>query len=131
MGKSSIYTLVAAALLLNSLSLLAHPHVFIDPRVQITINDGILKSFEITWTFDEMTSALCYESFDKNNNKKLDPDELTYIRKDIFPSLAEYDYYTYVKTDNIKLRNIQPDKFTAFFNENKKEILNGGDIRWV
>jgi len=112
--------LITAVIILAAPSLLyPHPHVFIDPSVTVFIQNNQVTTLSLKWVFDEMTSGLCYEAFDNNKNKILDPAEEDNIRKNIFPGLAEYDYYTYITFDGVPLKKLNPGNLRAHFNKEK------------
>lgn len=92
----------------------AHPHVFIDTKVHV-----LPEKIVIVWSFDEMTSAMLMDDYDKNKNKKLDPDEIAFMEKDHFRTLEPYSYFTHMSDgkDEFNLKRII--EFTAAF-ENKK-----------
>lgn len=94
----------------------AHPHVFIDTKVQV-LPEKILLS----WSFDEMSSAIIMGDYDKNKNKKLDPDEAAFMEKDHFKTLEPYSYFTHLSDgkDEFDLKKVS--EFNATF-ENKKLI---------
>lgn len=94
----------------------AHPHVFIDTKVNI-----LPEKIVLSWSFDEMSSAMLMDDYDKNKNKKLDPDEVAFMEKDHFRTLEPYTYFTHMfdGKDEFDLKRII--EFTASF-ENKKLI---------
>ena len=96
----------------------AHPHVFIDTKV-----DVLPEKIIITWSFDEMNSAMLMEDYDKNKDKKLDPDEIAFMEKDHFKTLEPYSYFIHMSDgkDEFNLKRII--EFTAAF-ENKKTHLH-------
>lgn len=94
----------------------AHPHVFIDTKVNVLADKIVL-----TWSFDEMSSAMLMEDYDKNKNKKLDPPEVAFMEKDHFRTLEPYSYFTHLSDgkDEFDLKHVS--EFNAAF-ENKKLI---------
>ena len=103
------------AILLSTLAC-AHPHVFIDTKVQV-----LPEKIIITWAFDEMTSAMLMDDYDKNKDKKLDANEVAFMEKDHFKTLEPYSYFMHMSDgkDEFDLKRII--EFTAAF-ENKKLI---------
>ncbi len=78
-------------LLCLPLALWAHPHVFIDAHVDIQ-----QERTWIVWSFDEMTSAMLMDEYDKNKNQKLEPEEIASLKKNHFLPMAPYSYFVYV-----------------------------------
>lgn len=96
--------------------LCAHPHVFIDTKVQV-----LPEKIIFTWSFDEMSSAMLMDDYDKNKNKKLDPEEIAFMEKDHFKTLEPYSYFIHMSDgkDEFDLKRVI--EFGASF-ENKKLI---------
>lgn len=94
----------------------AHPHVFIETKVEVLPEKIIL-----TWSFDEMTSAMLMDDYDKNKDKKLDANEVAFMEKDHFRTLEPYTYFTHMSDgkDEFDLKRVMD--FNATF-ENKKLI---------
>ena len=94
----------------------AHPHVFIDTKVNV-----LPEKIVLTWSFDEMSSAMLMDDYDKNKNKILDPDEVAFMEKDHFKTLEPYSYFIHMSDgkDEFDLKRII--EFSASF-ENKKLV---------
>jgi len=92
MKKSTL--LLAGALSLAPVAAFAHPHVFIEARLEVVAGaDGNIQELRNVWRFDEVFSSSVLMDFDKNTNLKLDPDELTQVGDTVRDSLVDYDYY--------------------------------------
>jgi ABC-type uncharacterized transport system substrate-binding protein len=73
----------------------AHPHVFMDTRVDFQFNEEGLDGFWVEWHFDEFfTSGILFD-FDSDKDKKLSDQEVKEIEKGAFSNLKNFDYFTY------------------------------------
>ena len=92
----------------------AHPHVFIETKV-----DVLPEKIIVTWSFDEMSSAMLMDDYDKNKNKKLDPDEVAFMEKDHFRTLEPYSYFIHMSDgkDEFDLKRV--GEFSALFDAKK------------
>ena len=91
---------VALAALLAPTAASAHPHVFIDIRVEVRFDDaGNIEAFEQTWLFDEMFSVFIADDMDGDGDGLPDEGELDRYMVDIMRELRDYDYYTEVEKD--------------------------------
>ena len=56
----------------------AHPHVFIDTRVEVILDEDGLQAVRLTWVYDDFFSLLLTEDFglDQDMDGELTPDEL-------------------------------------------------------
>lgn len=116
-GSTRSLAAIAAAFtvgLLSAGSASAHPHVFVDARLEVVADDnGYVKQLQNVWRFDEFFSSSVILDYDTNMDNKLTGDELTDIGDTVRDSLGDYDYYTQI-TDNgedVKLK--KPDVIHA------------------
>lgn len=84
----NIHKIIIAFCLCYLSSAFAHPHIFIDLKVNAS-----LDKVTISWSFDAMTSAMLIGDYDKNKDKKLDTNEIAFIETDHFKPLASYSYF--------------------------------------
>ncbi len=89
----------------------AHPHVFAESHMEIVGNaDGTLKAVRNVWRMDELFSSSVVFDFDKNANGQLDEDELAEVGKVVKESIAEWDFYTFVKVGTRDVTMAPPDE---------------------
>ena len=71
----------------------AHPHIFIDTRLDFLFDEKGIAGIIEEWTFDDMTGAMTFEDFDKNKNGKFEPNEIAKVKKEAFDALKEFGYF--------------------------------------
>lgn len=81
---------ILISLLLFTLTLFAHPHVFVDVYPKIGTD-----TVQLRWVFDEMTSNMLIMDYDVDHDNAFSSAESEVLGSDIFASLKEHDYYTY------------------------------------
>jgi ABC-type uncharacterized transport system substrate-binding protein len=91
----------------------AHPHVFVDYAVLVRFGAGGVESVEVTWTFDEFTSALLLRQFDKDRDGKLSPDEVRQIEQGHFKETQESQYFLSVRLNGAALPIASARDFSA------------------
>ena len=100
--------LIAAILLAGAVGLArsaaAHPHVFIDARVTLHMQDGKVAAITQHWTFDAIFGGVVIHAFDRNRNGKLEPDEAQEVRRGAFDALIELSYFTVVRIGDEELK---------------------------
>lgn len=118
------------AVLASSIALLppvkasAHPHVFVDPKLQITATaDGHLQSLENIWWMDELFSSGVVVDFDKNGNGTLEKEELEAIGKQVASSIVEWSFYTFVKKGGVAVEMLPPDRLDVSFDPKRSRLL--------
>ena len=97
----------------------AHPHVFIVNRVEAVFDEKGLAGIQITWSCDEFFSSMMTEDFDQNKNGSLEETEIALIKKEAFDSLAEHDYFIFVKIDGKPFKVKYVRDFSAAFHAGK------------
>ena len=82
----------------------AHPHVFIDNRIEIVFNEEGLEGFNHEWTFDEMFSSTIIQEFDLNADGEFGEEEIKKVEEGAFSNLEEYDYFTDIKINGNRFK---------------------------
>lgn len=81
---------ILMSLLCFTLTLFAHPHVFVDVYPKIGAD-----TIQLRWVFDEMTSNMLIMDYDVDHDNAFSSGESEDLNSEIFASLKEHDYYTY------------------------------------
>ena len=81
----------------------AHPHVWILANAELALRDGQIERLRLTWTFDDMYSALVVEDFDGNGDGVLDADELATLAEESRGSLKDFSFFTRFLVDGQRL----------------------------
>ncbi|WP_411196309.1 DUF1007 family protein [Rhizobium sp.] len=102
--------LMAALLSLAPAAAFAHPHIFVEARLEVVADkDGSVEELRNVWRFDEVFSSSVVMDFDKNTDLKLEPNELAEVGKTVKQSLAEYDYYMNLTINGKNITVQKPD----------------------
>lgn len=124
-GFKQARVLLASATMLLGSTLLpnAHPHVFVDARMEVVIDDeNRFTQLRHVWRFDELFSATLLIDFDNNGNNKLDEDEIKEITDTVQKSIADYDFYTAIRKGKEVINFYEPEKISAYM-ENDRMIM--------
>jgi ABC-type uncharacterized transport system substrate-binding protein len=101
---------VAALISLAPAAALAHPHIFVETRLEVVAApDGSVQELRNVWRFDEIFSSSVVMDFDKNTDLNLEPNELAEVGKTVRDSLADYDYYMNLTIDGKNVTVQKPD----------------------
>lgn len=110
----------AAALIALPLPAFAHPHIFVEARLEIVADaQGNISELRNVWRFDEMFSASVLLDFDKNTDLTIDQAEADDVGKVVMDSLSEYSYYTFVTADGKPVKVAKPDVIHVAFKDNQ------------
>lgn len=122
--RANLLPYLAAAVALSGTSVAsAHPHVFVEPKLEITATkDGHLQSLHNVWMMDELFSSSVIPDFDANADGKLEKDELAAIGKQVAGSIVEWSYYTFVRKGDVVMEMVGPPTLNVTFDE-KRSML--------
>ena len=85
----------AAAPIFVAVPALAHPHVYIDVRVQVMFDaEGRIAGLEQVWLFDEFFTTFVIDGMDGDGDGLPDAPELDAWLVDVMENLRDFDYYT-------------------------------------
>lgn len=74
----------------------AHPHIWIDRRIEVQFDENGLAGFHMHWVFDEMTSSGFIVDYDTDRNNALSKEEIRVMKKEAFEYLKNYGYMTHI-----------------------------------
>ncbi|MGU3577149.1 DUF1007 family protein [Brucellaceae bacterium C25G] len=102
----------------------AHPHVFADARLELTLNkEGMVEKLSHVWRFDDLFSSTVLMEFDRNGDLILDQNELDTLSKTIGDSLQEFNYFQTILDNGQDVKMNQPTHLRADFIDNQLLIL--------
>ncbi|GAA5542558.1 DUF1007 family protein [Ochrobactrum soli] len=121
-ARTTTAALLAAGLVPTAA--LAHPHVFAEARLELTIApDGTVQQLAHVWRFDDVFSSTVLMEFDKNGDLKLDHKELIDLGHVINESIAEFKYFQTVQEDAKDVAMVRPNDLAATFTDNRLLIV--------
>jgi len=75
---------------------IAHPHVFIDAKVDMVFDNHEFVGVQNRWEFDLIYSQAMIAAADKNNNGKFETAELKLYEEQIVEAAKEYSRFNYI-----------------------------------
>ncbi|XBP99042.1 MAG: DUF1007 family protein [Roseitalea porphyridii] len=91
----------AAAALAGTIPAQAHPHVFAEARLEVTVTEaGTIDRLRHVWRFDELFSSTVQFEFDADNSGELEIAELEQVAEVVSGSIAEFGYFQSLTVDN-------------------------------
>lgn len=111
--------MVARLAFLLSLSLLstptllsAHPHVWVDVKVEAVVDSGVLQGLGVEMTLDDVYSSMILED-SAPGAQSLDAKAIETIRKTYFKDLEYFGYLTHLSLGKKAIPVPQPQRFSA------------------
>ena len=118
------WLLIPAVLLLGTARAEAHPHEWLDFKVEpVFAKDGTITALHETWYFDVFYTELSLPDFDTNKNKKLDTDELLALARDNVANLRDFDYFTSASAGGQKIAISHADGVASHLAADKRIVL--------
>ncbi len=100
----------------------AHPHVWVTMNTELVYApDGTVTGVRQAWAFDDGFSAFAVQGIEAKEKGKFTREELAPLAKENVESLKEYDYFTYVTADGVKVPLTDPAP--GYWLDYKDEVL--------
>lgn len=101
----------------------AHPHAWIDVSVTVLLDDeGRVRGLHQTWLFDDFYSAFVMEGAVTIGGGTVSQDALDALLKENMKNLAEYNYFTDIRSGETPLDTATPVNATTRLVENRLEM---------
>ncbi len=84
-------------LMISTLPLWAHPHVFIDSTLEFEMKAEECVGIWVEWTFDVVFSADIIGQFDVDRDGRFNSTENEKVRAQAFSNLRKYGYFTFLR----------------------------------
>lgn len=79
---------------------LAHPHIFVENKIDIVFDENGLAGFNVKWVFDEMFTVMVLEEILELEDASMNAGHVPIVKKQAFDHLKEHDYFTKVSINN-------------------------------
>ena len=113
--KRSITSLI---LILATAGILpAHPHVWIDSRVEVQLSGNRIESVRASWTFDPMFTEMIVLDHGRGTDGEYSQAQVERIRRGAFDNLRHYGYFTHIEIDGRAIEVDSVERFNARLND--------------
>ncbi|RED45783.1 DUF1007 family protein [Aestuariispira insulae] len=117
------YLIVLLPTLIPLSGALAHPHAFVDIRVEVLFDqEGRITALRQHWLFDEFYSAYATDGQDKDGDGKPDQDALDLLAKSNLSNLRDYDYFTLARQNDAQPAYGLPDNIVSSMRQDRLEM---------
>ncbi len=98
---------------------LAHPHSFVESRLEVVFDEIGLAGFQQHWTLDPMLTLLVMEIVDKDGDFQISPDEVRIVHDESFVHIGEFGYFTDIRVNGMPFEITEVRDFTAHVEDGK------------
>lgn len=77
----------------------AHPHIWIDSRVEVHLEAQRLKALRVHWTFDAFFTQMIIVDYGRPRNGTFSDAQIAAIREGAFSNLRHFGYFTSIRVD--------------------------------
>jgi ABC-type uncharacterized transport system substrate-binding protein len=103
---------VVSLLAVGALPASAHPHVFINNRMTVIFDGGMLQGISFTWTFDEMFSNMILSDYDPKHTGQFDAAQVKALKQGAFDNLENYHYFIAIAIGKKQVGHFRIEQFT-------------------
>jgi len=100
---------------------LAHPHLFINTKLNFTIKKDKIDTLHVSWVFDDMNSQILMMDYDTNRDKKFNKKETQRFKKIYFDKLSKNKPFIHIKVDGKEV--VLAKQISPFNIKYKKNLL--------
>jgi len=100
-------------LMFFALNLNSHPHLFIEPSLEIELNDNYISGFRVGWKWDYWWSSDVIAACDLNKDFFLDEEEIQLVYQDYFNRIQRVGYFAEIYFDGEFQRIGKVEQFSA------------------
>lgn len=111
--------LLLLSLLAPAPQVLAHPHSFVECRLEAVFDENGLAGFQQHWTMDPMLTLLIMEIVDQDGDFQISPEEVQIVHDESFVHIGEYGYFTDIRIDGAPFEIKVVRDFTAHVRDGK------------
>jgi len=104
---------LAALLLLAARALPAHPHVYMEARMDFEMRGRECIGLWVEWSFDQVFSAMLIGDFDADRDGSFSAAESAVVQAKAFSNLSKYGYFTFIRKGATRSSPTTVDGFRA------------------
>ncbi|MGA2640255.1 MAG: DUF1007 family protein [Spirochaetia bacterium] len=112
----------AALFFLSVMPAYAHPHVFVNNKMVVSFDAGMLQGISFTWTFDDMFSNMILEDYDPRHTGQFDAAQIKAVKEGAFDNLENYHYFIALAIGNKQISHFKIERFTPSVVEKGKLV---------
>lgn len=102
----------------------AHPHVFAEARLEVSVKpDGTVDRLRHVWRFDELFSSTVMLEFDANSDLLLDDAEREAVAGVVTGSIAEFGYFQRIEVSGNEIGVAPVDDLKVLFEDGQMIIF--------
>ena len=90
----------------------AHPHVFVNNKMTVVFDGGMLQGITFTWTFDDMFSNMILADYDPKHTGQFDAAQVKALKAGAFDNLENYHYFVALAVGKKQLSRFEIQRFT-------------------
>ncbi len=110
----TLFLFFSGAAVLAASPVHAHPHVFAQAKMSLVLSaNGTVEKLSHHWVFDDLFTSTVLVEFDKNQDLKLDADELKEVQNTIVDSIGDYNYFQTIQNNGADVKMSRPPNLTA------------------
>jgi ABC-type uncharacterized transport system substrate-binding protein len=111
-------------LFVGSFPALAHPHVFINNKMNVLFEAGMLQGISFQWTFDDMFSNMILSDYDPMHTGQFDAARVKAVKQGAFDNLENYHYFVAMTIGARPVSHFTIQRFMPSVTETQKLVYS-------
>lgn len=111
--RRGLCLLTLVTTLFAPIAAVAHPHIWVQQLVRMTVKDGKYTHVEIEWRFDPFSSEVEIPLIDENKDGKFSARETKLLADEMMPELKKLGYLSWINIGGKDIRPSTTPQFTA------------------
>lgn len=91
----------------------ANPDVWVGVGITFQFEEHKVTGMTFVWRFDDYYSSRAIQTYDRDRDGDLGPEEVANLRTESFDPLARFDYYVHIWVHGEKRSNVEVEDFAA------------------
>ena len=100
----------------------AHPHVWVNTKVEVILVAGYLEKLQVEWSFDELFTSMVLMDNDADGDGQLSAPESSNVKRTYFDNLKGYNYFAHLRLGKTELVIPTITEFRAAINAEGRAV---------
>jgi ABC-type uncharacterized transport system substrate-binding protein len=97
----------------------AHPHVFVDYGVKLVFDERDIRAARMSWTFDEMYSAMLFNDFTSRPHGGLTAADVRNLKANAFDPAVDHQFFVEIRINGQPIPVTAVTEFEARFQQHR------------
>ncbi|SIQ87139.1 ABC-type uncharacterized transport system, substrate-binding protein [Alkalispirochaeta americana] len=124
-SRGTLFSLISVLfLVVSGTSLGAHPHIWVDSRIEVRVAEASLEAVRAYWTFDPFFSEMILFDYGRPQGEggAFTAVQVEAIRQGAFENLRHYGFFTILRVDGERRTVERVENFSTFLDDEESLV---------